>query len=122
MSRRVLVVEDDLLNRMLYCAVLEGSGYRVHAVDDGAQVLNAAREFEPHLIIMDIELPNVSGIELIEAMRADPALRQIPLLAVTAYVGAVEESHIREAGASDYLAKPVSIGPLLAAISRLLSK
>ena len=78
------------------------------------------REFAPDLIIMDINLPNVSGIRLIERLQADSDFREIPILAVTAYVGKGEESRIRKAGARDYMAKPIKIEPFMAAVDRLL--
>ena len=120
MSRRVLVVEDDLLNRMLYSAVLEGNGFAVELVGDGAHALAKAREFRPDVIIMDIQLPNVSGLELIEALQRDPEFEQVPILAVTAFVGKNEERRIRQAGAKAFMAKPISIKPLVAAINGLL--
>ncbi|KRA79378.1 response regulator [Altererythrobacter sp. Root672] len=120
MSKRILVVEDDLLNRMLLCTVLENSGFMVQSVTDGRHVLKKTKEFVPDLITMDINLPSISGLELIQRLQADPKLQQIPILAVTAYVGKGEEARIRRAGASDFLAKPISIRPFLAAIARLL--
>jgi len=120
-TERILVVEDDLLNRMLLCAVLQGSGFTVEAVTDGAHALAAAQRFRPDLVTMDINLPNISGVEIIRAMRADPALRHIPVLAVTAYVGKHEESLIRQAGATAFMAKPISIKPFLAAVNELLA-
>ena len=120
MAKRALVVEDDLLNRMLYCAVLEGRDFTVEAVGDGGQVMAKVREFAPDLIIMDINLPNVSGVRLIERLQADSDFREIPILAVTAYVGKGEESRIRKAGARDYMAKPIKIEPFMAAVDRLL--
>lgn len=120
MSKRALVVEDDLLNRMLYCAVLEGSDFTVEAVSDGGQVMARVKEFAPDLIIMDINLPNVSGLRLIETLQADHRFKGIPILAVTAYVGKGEESRIRNAGARDYLAKPIKIEPFMAAVNKLL--
>ena len=120
MTKRVLVIEDDLLNRMFLCATLEGYGFRVRALDDGRHALATAREFKPNLIVTDIQLPHVSGIKVIETLRADPALGETPVLAVTAYVGPGEERRIRRAGADDFLPKPVSIRPLMAAIDRLL--
>ena len=121
MSKRILVVEDDLLNRMLLCTVLEKAGLVVQAVTDGALVLDRAKEFVPDLITMDINLPNISGLELIKRLKADPKLCQIPILAVTAYVGKGEEARVRQAGANDFLTKPISISPYLAAVTRLLS-
>lgn len=120
MSKRALVVEDDLLNRMLYCAVLEGRDFTVYAVADGGEVMAKVREFDPDLIIMDINLPNISGLRLIEKLQADERYRDIPILAVTAYVGKGEENRIRKAGAKDYLAKPIKIEPFMAAVNKLL--
>jgi two-component system cell cycle response regulator DivK len=76
-------------------------------------------EFSPDLIIMDINLPNVSGVRLIEKLQSDSKFKTIPILAVTAYVGKGEENRIREAGAKDYLAKPIKIEPFMAAVERL---
>lgn len=122
MTKRVLVVEDDLLNRMFYCATLEGNGFQVAALEDGRAALETAREFAPDLVITDIQLPHVSGLKVIASLRADPALTQVPVLAVTAYVGKGEEARIRRAGANDYLPKPVSIRPFMAAVNRLLDE
>lgn len=120
MAQRVLVVEDNDLNRKLFCDVLRASGFEVEPVADGELVLNAARAFAPDLVLMDIQLPNVSGLDLIAAIKRDQALASVPVLAVTAYAGKGDEERIRAAGAADYLSKPVSIGPFLAAVKRLL--
>ena len=120
MAQRVLVVEDNDLNRKLFCDVLRASGFEVEPVADGELVLNAARAFAPDLVLMDIQLPNVSGLDLIAAIKRDPSLASVPVLAVTAYAGKGDEERIREAGAADYLSKPVSIGQFLAAVRRLL--
>ena len=120
MAKRILVVEDNDLNRKLFCDVLRASGFEVEPVADGELVLNAARAFAPDLVIMDIQLPNVSGVDLISAMRGDGSLRDTPVLAVTAYAGKGDEERIRDAGASGYLSKPVSIGPFMAAVRGLV--
>ena len=120
-AQRVLVVEDNDLNRKLFCDVLKAGGFEVEPVADGDLVLNAARAFAPDLVLMDIQLPNVSGLDLIAAIKRDPSLARVPVLAVTAYAGKGDEERIREAGAADYLSKPVSIGPFLAAVKRLLN-
>ena len=122
MAKRILVVEDNDLNRKLFCDVLKSQGYAVEPVSDGIDALERARNFVPNLIIMDIQLPNVSGLELIEAAKADRTLRSIPVLAVTAYAGKGDEERIREAGADNYLAKPISIGPFMAAVRALIEK
>ncbi|MBA3053821.1 MAG: response regulator [Sphingomonadales bacterium] len=122
MAKRILVVEDNDLNRKLFCDVLKSQGFAVEPVADGHSALDKAREFVPNLIIMDIQLADVSGLELIERAKIDMALRHIPVLAVTAYAGKGDEERIRDAGAEGYLAKPVSIGPFLAAVRGLLEK
>jgi two-component system, cell cycle response regulator DivK len=120
MAKRILVVEDNDLNRKLFCDVLKSQGFVVEPVADGLDALDRAREFVPNLIIMDIQLPNVSGLELIETAKADRLLRDIPMLAVTAYAGIGDEERIRDAGADAYLAKPVSIGPFMTAVRSLI--
>ncbi len=122
MAKRILVVEDNDLNRKLFCDVLKSQGFAVEPVADGHVALDTARAFVPNLIIMDIQLAEISGLELIEQAKADLNLRHIPVLAVTAYAGKGDEERIRDAGAEGYLAKPVSIGPFLAAVRGLLEK
>ena len=122
MAKRILVVEDNDLNRKLFCDVLKSQGYAVEPCADGLEALDKARSFVPNLIIMDIQLPNVSGLDLIEAAKKDSVLRPIPVLAVTAYAGKGDEERIRDAGAEGYLAKPVSIGPFMMAVRGLVEK
>ena len=120
MAKRILVVEDNDLNRKLFCDVLMANGFAVAPVADGLEAIDKARDFVPNLVIMDIQLPNVSGLDLIARIKADSALRTIPVLAVTAYAGKGDEERIRDAGAEGYLAKPVSIGPFMRAVNALL--
>ena len=120
MAKRILVVEDNDLNRKLFCDVLKANGFEVEPEHDGEAALDTARRVTPDLIIMDIQLPNVSGVDLIEAAKRDAGLRAIPVLAVTAYAGKGDEERIREAGAAGYLAKPVSIMPFMNAVKALL--
>jgi two-component system cell cycle response regulator DivK len=120
MAKRILVVEDNDLNRRLFCDVLKANGFEVEPVADGLEAIAAALAFVPSLVIMDIQLPNVSGLELIAQMKRDPMLRPIPVLAVTAYAGKGDEERIRDAGAEGYLAKPVSIMPFMRAVNALL--
>ncbi|MFA7587418.1 MAG: response regulator [Novosphingobium sp.] len=122
MAKRILVVEDNDLNRKLFCDVLKSQGYAVEPVADGLEALERAHAFVPNLIIMDIQLPRISGLDLIEAIKNDRLLRGIPVLAVTAYAGKGDEDRIRDAGADSYLAKPVSIGPFMAAVRALVEK
>ncbi len=120
MAKRILVVEDNDLNRKLFCDVLKANGHEVVPVADGQNVLATAKRFAPDLVIRDIQLPNISGIDLIAQLTADSELADGPVLAVTAYAGKGDEERIRDAGAADYLAKPVSIGPFMAAVRALV--
>lgn len=119
-AKRILVVEDNDLNRKLFCDLLKANAYEVEPLADGREVLERARDFSPDLVIMDIQLPNVSGLDLIEALKADAALAPVPILAVTAYAGKGDEERIRDAGAEGYLAKPVSIGPFMLAVKKFV--
>lgn len=121
MTKRILVVEDDLLNRMFICVALDSNGFTAEAVEDGAQVIDATRAFDPHLIVMDINLPNISGLELIKKLKGDPGWKHIPIMALTAYIGRGEEHAILKAGAAGVLAKPVPIKLLLGTIEELLT-
>lgn len=120
MAKRILVVEDNDLNRKLFCDVLRANGFDVEPEADGESALETARRIDPDLIIMDIQLPNVSGVDLIQAAKRDLQLQAIPVLAVTAYAGKGDEERIRDAGAAGYLAKPVSIIPFMNAVKELL--
>lgn len=120
MAKKVLVVEDDVLNRMFYKAVLEELGYEVVNVHDGALVLAEVSRFRPDVITMDIQLPSISGLELIKRLQLDQQTRAIPILAITAFAGRGEEARIRRAGARGYIAKPVSIARLTSEIEALL--
>ncbi|MCK0127081.1 response regulator [Erythrobacter sp. F6033] len=120
MAKRIMVVEDNDLNRKLFCDVLKANGFDVEPVADGESVLETARAVTPDLIIMDIQLPGISGVDLIEAAQQDMLLAQIPVLAVTAFAAKGDEERIRKAGASGYLSKPVSIMPFMNAVKELL--
>ena len=120
MAKRIMVVEDNDLNRRLFCDVLKANGFEVEPVADGAKVLDIARAVSPDLIIMDIQLPGISGVDLIEAAKQDMLLAQIPVLAVTAFAAKGDEERIRAAGAAGYLSKPVSIMPFMNAVNELL--
>ncbi len=120
-AKRILVVEDNDLNRKLFCDVLKASGFAVEPCADGELALNAARAFYPDLVIMDIQLPNISGMELIGQLKRDISLASIPVLAVTAYAGKGDEDKIRDVGAEGYLSKPVSIGPFMRVVMGLLN-
>jgi two-component system cell cycle response regulator DivK len=108
-AKRVLVVEDNELNLKLFCDLLRAHGYAAEPVRDGREAVARARSFEPDLVVMDIQLPHVSGLELIGQMKRDLRMRAIPIMAVTAYAGRDDEERIRAAGANAYVSKPISV-------------
>ncbi len=116
-----MVVEDNDLNRKLFCDVLKAKGFDVEPVADGEMVLKTALARVPDLIIMDIQLPGISGVDLIKAAKNDQRLNAIPVLAVTAFAAKGDEERIRQAGASGYLSKPVSLTVFMNAVTRLLA-
>lgn len=120
MTKRILVVEDNDLNRKLFCDVLRAGGFSVEPVADGNLAIEMARNFIPNLVVMDIQLQDVSGLDLIATLKADAVLADVPVLAVTAYAGKGDEQRIRDTGAEGYLSKPVSIGPFMAAVRGLV--
>ena len=122
MMKSILVVEDNDLNRKLFCDVLLAGGFAVEQVADGNDAIECARRFIPNLVVMDIQLQDVSGLDLIATLKQDAELADVPVLAVTAYAGKGDEERIRGVGAEGYLAKPVSIGPFMAAVRGLVGQ
>jgi two-component system cell cycle response regulator DivK len=119
-GQKILIVEDNELNLKLFCDLLRAHGFEVEPVRDGRDALERARAFAPDLVIMDIQMPHVSGLELIEQMKAEEVLREVPVLAVTAYAARGDEERIRDAGAEGYVSKPISVMRFVEAIRALL--
>jgi two-component system cell cycle response regulator DivK len=117
---KILIVEDNALNIKLFCDLLAAHGHEPQAVTDSRLALDAAREFRPDLVITDIQLPHVSGLELIRMLRADAELREVPIMAVTAYSAQGDEERIRAAGAQAYVSKPISVARFAAGVEELL--
>ena len=117
---KILIVEDNALNIKLFCDLLAAHGHEPEAVTDSRNALEAARSFSPDLVITDIQLPHVSGLELIEMIRADGALREVPIMAVTAYSAPGDEERIRAAGAQAYVSKPISVARFAQTVDELL--
>ena len=120
MGQKILVVEDNELNLKLFCDLLRAQGYEAEPVRDGREAVERARAFVPDLIIMDIQLPFISGLELIEQLKVDGELKAIPIMAVTAYAARGDEERIREAGAEGYVSKPISVLRFVEAVRVLL--
>ena len=121
MGQKILVVEDNELNLKLFCDLLRAHGYEAEPVRDGREAVERARAFGPELVIMDIQMPHISGLDLIEQMKSDEGLRTIPIMAVTAYAAKGDEERIRDAGAEGYVAKPISLMRFIEAVSGLLA-
>jgi len=119
-AKKVLVVEDNELNLKLFCDLLRAHGYLAEPVRDGRDAVARARDFAPDLIIMDIQMPHVTGYEIILELKADDALRSIPVMAVTAYAGREDEERIRAAGADAYVSKPISLARFMQAVGALV--
>ena len=119
-TKKVLVVEDNELNLKLFCDLLRAHGYEAEPVRDGWDAVARARETHPDLIVMDIQLPHVTGLELIETFKADAGLKDVPIMAVTAYAAKGDEERIREAGAEGYVSKPISVVKFVEAVGTLL--
>ena len=120
MTKRVLVVEDNELNLKLFCDLLRAHEYATEGVRDGREAVARALEFAPDLIVMDIQLPHVSGYDLIRQLKDDDRLRAIPVMAVTAYAGREDEQRIRAAGADAYVSKPISLVRFVDAVAALV--
>ena len=116
MTRRILVVEDQEDNRQILRDLLSNAGYEMFEAEDGEQALVAAAAHLPDLILMDIQLPILDGYEATRRIKADPALKSIPIIVVTSYALSGDEEKARAAGCDAYVSKPYSPRALLAKI------
>ena len=121
MKKRILVVEDTEDNRRILRDLLNASGYEVLEATDGATGVAMAIDLLPNLILMDIQLPVIDGYEATRRIKADPATRHIPIVAVTSYALAGDEAKTREAGCDGYIAKPFSPRNLLERVREFLA-
>jgi two-component system, cell cycle response regulator DivK len=119
-AKRVLVVEDNELNLKLFCDLLRAHDFAAEPVADGREAVAKARDFAPDLVVMDIQMPHVTGLELIREMKRDATLRRIPIMAVTAYAGREDEERIRAAGANAYVSKPISLARFMEEVRSLV--
>jgi two-component system cell cycle response regulator DivK len=120
MAKTVLIVEDNELNMKLFHDLLEAHGYATVATRNGIEAMDLARRHHPDLIVMDIQLPEVSGLEVTKWLKDDPDLKAIPVLAVTAFAMKGDEERIREGGCEAYLSKPISVGKFLETVRHFL--
>ncbi|MEO1305848.1 MAG: response regulator [Pseudomonadota bacterium] len=120
--RKVLIVEDNALNMRLFCDLLDASGYETLQCVDGAKAVGLALEAQPDLIVMDIQLPEVSGLDITRWLKDDERTEKIPVLAVTAFAMRTDELLVREAGCEGYLSKPIQVRSFLKTVDDLISK
>ncbi len=119
-KKTVLIVEDNELNMKLFHDLLEAHGYATLQTKDGMEALSIAREHRPDLILMDIQLPEVSGLEVTKWIKEDENLKSIPVVAVTAFAMKGDEEKIREGGCEAYVAKPISVENFIKTVSDFL--
>jgi two-component system cell cycle response regulator DivK len=119
--QRVLIVEDNDLNMKLFNDLLVAHGYDTLQTKDGVEALALARQHRPDLILMDIQLPEVSGLEVTKWIKEDKSLSMIPIIAVTAFAMKGDREKMRDGGCEDYIAKPISVASFLQTVERFLS-
>ena len=120
MAKTVLIVEDNELNMKLFRDLLEAHGYQTSGTSNGFEALDLVRKLRPDLILMDIQLPQVSGLEVTRWIKSDEALKGIPVIAVTAFAMKGDEEKIRSGGCEAYIAKPISVTNFLETIQKVL--
>jgi two-component system cell cycle response regulator DivK len=119
-GKTVLLVEDNELNTKLFRDLLQSKGHRVLETREGKEALRLAHAEQPDLILMDIQLPEISGFDLIKMIKKDEAIAKIPVIAVTAFAMKGDEEKIRASGCEDYLSKPISVGTFLSKVESYL--
>jgi two-component system cell cycle response regulator DivK len=120
MAKAVMIVEDNELNMKLFNDLLEANGYRTIKTSNGMEALDLARKHRPDLILMDIQLPEVSGLDVIRWLKEDDSLHKIPVIAVTAFAMKGDEERIRQTGCESYISKPISVSRFIETVKTYL--
>ena len=120
MSKKVLIVEDNELNMKLFHDLLDSQGYETLQTREGLQAMALARAHSPDLILMDIQLPEISGLEVTKWLKDDEELAHIPIIAVTAFAMKGDEERIRKGGCEAYISKPISVMHFLETVRKHL--
>jgi two-component system cell cycle response regulator DivK len=116
----ILIVEDNLLNLKLFKDVLEAHNYTTLSTQHGNEALSLALEYRPDLILLDIQLPDISGLSVAVALKQNSMLRSIPIVAVTAFAMKLDQEKVFASGCEAYMSKPISIGHLVSTVGRLI--
>ena len=122
MAKTVLIVEDNELNMKLFRDLLEAHGYQTTGTSNGIEALDLVRKLRPDLVLMDIQLPQVSGLEVTKWIKEDDELRHIPVVAITAFAMKGDEERIRSGGCEAYISKPISVGNFLETVQRFVGE
>ncbi|MEA2856865.1 MAG: two-component system, cell cycle response regulator DivK [Methylobacteriaceae bacterium] len=122
MPKTVLIVEDNELNMKLFNDLLEAHGYATIQTKSGVEAVELARRHRPNLILMDIQLPEVSGLEVTQWLKDDEELRAIPVIAITAFAMKGDEEKIRRGGCEAYLSKPISVVKFLETVRNYVTE
>jgi len=120
--KRILIVEDNELNLKLLNDILEFHGYEIVATGLGAGALDLTQLHQPELILLDIQLPDISGLEVARRLKADERTRTIPMIGITAFAMQDDERKVLDSGCDFYVAKPFNIGELLELVKRLIGE
>jgi two-component system cell cycle response regulator DivK len=120
-GKKVMIVEDNELNMKLFHDLLEAHGVETVQARDGKNVLALARQHKPDLVLMDIQLPEVSGLDITKWLKEDDELKHIPVIAVTAFAMKGDEQKIREGGCEDYISKPISVIKFIETVQKYLA-
>lgn len=120
MTKTVMIVEDNELNMKLFRDLIEAHGYRTIQTRNGLTAMDLAREHRPDLILMDIQLPEISGLDVTRDLKADAELKSIPVIAVTAFAMKGDEERIRQGGCEAYISKPIAVGKFIETIKTFL--
>ncbi|MCL2473505.1 MAG: response regulator [Alphaproteobacteria bacterium] len=119
-KKRIMIVEDNALNLKLFKDLLESCGYEIMCTHDGFKVLDMIHARKPNLIIMDIQLPEVSGLEVVGWLNNDQEAKDIPVIAITAFAMRGDEEKIRAAGCDDYISKPIAVHKFIEVVKKYL--
>ena len=122
MKKRILIVEDNDLNLKLFRDLLTAHGYETIETKEGMEAIRLALAEQPNLILMDIQLPEISGLDVTRQLKSDDSIRNIPIIAVTAFAMKDDEEKILSAGCQAYISKPISIVPFLNTVRRFLGE
>ena len=119
-KKKILIVEDNELNLKLFTDILEANDFEVFANNNGVDVPADVRKIQPNVIIMDIQLPNISGMDIISELKIDEELKPIPIIAVTAFALQEDKDNILSTGCDEYISKPISINIFLETIKKYI--